>query len=414
MKNIDLSVDFAGVRLKNPFVIGSGAVSCDAKRIIGNMDRIVDAGWAGVVLKSLGNDEKMVQDLYGAYPHLYPVKRHGRKGTIGMQNYGPTISLIEDVDLESVIKAGHQKGLVIIPSIQATAVKDFVYLAKMVEKSGAEIVEVNYGCPMDPDKVTLGEEAQFDLNPRLAEEGVKAIKSECKIKVIVKQGPNLVNLSPVSQAIERGGADGISAVNTLLGLSGIDIETGIPLSASANKLTILSGLSGEIIRPIALRCVAQAVRSVNIPVFGIGGITNWQSAVEFLMIGATALQICTYALERGFKVVGGLLKKLTEFMEKHDYNSIADFRGISQKYITDDFYALNEDPVRALINAEKCNLCGLCATACADGTTGAITVNNTEAIVDGDLCIGCGLCRIVCPVDAIEMGLTGAKNPRSA
>ncbi len=408
MSEVDLSVDFAGLKLKNPFVIGSGPLSCGAERILKNMDRIADAGWAGVVLKSLGSDEKMFEELYGAYPHLFPVK--GRKGTtIGMQNYGPITSDIDEADLKTILKAGKERGLIIIPSVQSVDIEDFVTLVKKVEASGADVVEANFACPMDPDKVTLGEEAQLDLNTQMAEKTVAAIKSETSIPLIVKQGPNLANLAPVSQAIERGGAEAISAVNTLLGLSGIDIETGIPLSASANNKTILSGLSGDIIRPVALRCVTQVVRAVEIPVFGIGGITNWQSAVEFLMVGATALQVCTAVMERGFNIASGFLKGLTNFMEKHGYKRIDDFRGMSQQYITDDFYELNEDAVVARIDMEKCNLCGLCVTACADATAAAITIDDGEVIVDTALCVGCGLCKMVCPIDAVELHLKASK-----
>ncbi len=398
-----LTVDFCGLKLKNPLVIGAGPYSCDTEVILKNLDRIADAGWAGVVLKSIARDEKLTEELYGARPHIFSVT--GRKGLMGMQNYGPFFTFWPNIEssLGEVIKAGKERGLLIIPSVIAENIDDWVYLASKVEESGAEIVELDLSCPCSPAKVSKGEAAYIDLHPQLAEEVVSSIRSKCDIPIIAKLSPNLFDLTPVAKAVEKGGANGIAGVNALLGLTGINVETGIPLSASANNKTIFSGLSGEIIRPVGLRCVAQIALSVKIPIFGIGGISTWQSSVEYLMVGATALQVCTAVMLKGFNVVGNFLEGLTAFMKRNGYESINDFRGMSLKYITDDFYQLNRKPVIAIVDKTKCNACGLCITACNDGSAGTITLKDDQVIINEDSCVGCGLCKVVCPLGALEL-----------
>jgi len=395
-----LAVELAGVKLKNPFLIGAGPYSCDGREIAKNLERIAEAGWAGVVLKSMSANRKL-SSAYEPHPHLFPII--GRKGLIGMQNYGPLFTVIDDADLSGVIKAGRERGLVLIPSIIAETLEDWVYLACKCEECGAEMVELDLSCPCAPGKIRVEESAFIDLDPTLAKEVVSAITSKCKIPVIAKLGPNLFDLSPVAKAVEEGGAHAITAINTLRGLTGIDIDTGIPLCASANNKTVFSGLSGDVIRPVGLRCVAQIASSVNVPIFGVGGISNWESAVEYIMVGATGLQVCTEVMFRGFKVVEKLLKGLSAFLERKGYNNINDFRAKSLQYIAQDLYDLNQKPVVSTIDKDKCNGCGLCVTACKDGTSGAITLKEKKAIVDEDTCVGCGLCKTVCPVNAVNL-----------
>jgi dihydropyrimidine dehydrogenase (NAD+) subunit PreA len=397
-----LTIDFAGITLRNPFVIGAGPYSCDASQISKNMDRIANAGWGGVVLKSITCERKLTEKRYGARPHIFPVR--GGKGLIGMQNWGPFFSFWPDIELSlgGIIEAGKNRGLVIIPSVIAQNIHDWVYLACKVEENGAAIVELDLSCPHSPERVSKGQAAVTDLHPELVEEVVSSIKSRCGVSVIAKLGPNLYDLSIVARAAEKGGASGITAVNTVLGLSGIDIETGIPLSVSGNNKGICSGLSGDLLRPIGLRCVAQIASSVKIPILGVGGISTWQSAVEYLMVGATGLEVCTAVMLRGFKVVCGILEGLRAFMERQGYRGIDDFRGKSLQYLTDDFYQLSRKPLVAMVS-EKCDACGLCVTACADGSAGAIMLRNDQTRIDKNLCIGCGLCKTICPSSAIEL-----------
>ncbi len=396
-----LGVDFAGLKLKNPFVIAAGPSSCDARIIKRNLGRIADAGWAGVVLKSIRREQLTPTKGHKNSPCIFPVR--GRKGLIGMQNRGPGFTPFSDADLGEALKAGEERELLIIPSVVATNIEDWVYLTSKVEECGAKLVELDLSCP------ALGlqkaEAAFIDLDPQLAGEVVSAIKRECHIPMVVKLSPNLFDLSPVAKAVEEAGASGIAGVNTLLGLSGIDIETGIPLSASPNNKATFSGLSGEILKPVGLRCVAQIVKSVGIPVFGIGGISSWQAAVEYLMVGATALQVCTDVMLNGFKVVDGYLKGLANFMAQKGYKSISDFRGISLNYIVDQpaQLSLSQTLVVATVDETKCSGCGLCVTACNDGSVGeVITLENKKAIINASLCVACGLCKVVCPLGAIE------------
>jgi len=344
-----LAVDFAGVKLRNPFVIGAGPYSCDTKVVLKNMDRIADTGWGGVVLKSICISEKLIGERYGANPHIHPVM--GKKGLIGLQNYGPFFTYWPEIELtiKEVFKAAKERGVLIIPSVIAENVNDWVSLSSKIEESGAEIVELDLSCPVAPERVSKGTAAVTDLHPELVEEVVSSVKSQCNIPIIAKLGPNLYDLSYVAKAAEKGGANAIAAVNTVLGLSGIDVDTGIPINASGNKKAIFAGLSGDLLRPIGLRCVAQVASAVNIPIFGIGGISDWRSAVEYIMVGSTALQVVTAVMLQGFEVVTAMLEGLTAFMKRNGYKSLNDFKGKSLEYIIGDFYKLNEEPMVATI-----------------------------------------------------------------
>ena len=397
-----LTVDLLGVTLRNPFVIGAGPYSCDTRIISKNMDRIAGAGWGGVVLKSITCNERLTHERCGARPHIFPVK--GRDGLIGIQNWGPFFTYWRDIAslLTGVIEAGSERGVLIIPSVIAETINDWVYLAGKMEEAGAAMVELDLSCPHSPEKVKKGEPAVTDLHPELVEEVVSSIRNRCGISIIAKLGPNLYDLSKIARAAEKGGASAISAVNTVLGLSGIDIETGIPLCVSGNNRGICSGLSGDLLRPIGLRCVAQIASSVKIPILGIGGVSSWESAVEYLMVGATALEVCTAVMLWGFNVVSRFLEGLTVFMDRQGYKSIEDFRGKSLNYLAADFSQLSREPLVATVD-ERCNGCGICVTACADGSAGAITLKDGDARVDRSSCMGCGLCQTICPVGAIRV-----------
>ncbi|MFC2062840.1 FAD-dependent oxidoreductase [Chloroflexota bacterium] len=346
-----LPVDFCGCRLKNPLLIGAGPYSCDASVILNNLDRISEAGWAGVVLKSIACEEKLTREQFMARPHIFPVM--GSNGLIGIQNYGPTFTNIYDIDLKKTIDAGNERGLVIIPSIIAEKTESWVYLAGKVEDSGAQILELDLSCPVAPEKVSKGDIAIIDSHPELVEEVVSAVTDRCSLPVIAKFGPNLLDPTRVIKAAKAGGASGVTAVNTLLGLNGIDIETGIPLNASGNNKAIFAGLSGDLLRPVGLRFVAQIASAVDIPIMGVGGISTARDVIEYLMVGATVVQIVTAIYLQGYSIATKILEELTAYMERKGYKSTNEFRGVSLKYIVDDHYQLSREPLVATIEENE-------------------------------------------------------------
>jgi dihydropyrimidine dehydrogenase (NAD+) subunit PreA len=355
------------------------------------------------VLKSICINEKLTQKRYGAYPHIFPVR--GKKSLLGIQNYGPYFTYWPEIKktIGDVIMSGRDHEIVIIPSVIAEKIEEWVSLACHVEDSEAETLELDLSCPVIPEKVEKLKGAVTDLHPELVEEVVQAVCERCRIPVIAKLGPNLYDLTDVALAAERGGARGIAAVNTVLGLSGIDIHTGIPVDASGNGKAIYAGLSGDLLRPIGLRCVAQVASAVKLPIFGIGGIVTWQNAVEYLMVGATALQVCTEVMLKGFGIVTSMLERLSEFMTLKGYKSIQDFRGKSLAHIVGDYYQLNTKPMVAVVDSDRCKKCWDCVVACADGSSKAISSTEDRISIDKETCIGCGLCSTICSHGAIKL-----------
>ena len=221
--------------------------------------------------------------------------------------------------------------------------------------------------------------------------------------MLVKLTPNVTSTSLIVEAANNGGADGFSAINTVLALIGVDIETGMPSPNSQGK-SAFGGYSGPAIRPIALRVVAEVAKAVDLPISGIGGVDSWKSAVEFMMMGAKTVQVCTAAMWDGFNIVEKWIEDLSSFMERKGYNTLNDFIGTSLKHITTLGDIEVEPPIKAQIKyPAKCTGCGKCVTSCRDGAYGAITLEKELAKIESTLCDGCGLCVNICPQEAIVM-----------
>jgi dihydropyrimidine dehydrogenase (NAD+) subunit PreA len=205
-----------------------------------------------------------------------------------------------------------------------------------------------------------------------------------------------------AKACKEAGARAVSAINTIRGIIGIDIERGRILSDGANGKTYLGGISGPLIKPFGLRAVAEIQMEVaGIEVCAVGGIDGWESAIEYIMVGASLVQVCTAAMWYGFPLGKKLNNGLAKFMRRKNYNSLADFKGIALKHID---YSQNKESIRAypIINAEKCNFCKRCLRACNDAAYCAIFVEDSTLKVNRERCECCGLCRVVCKEEAIS------------
>jgi dihydropyrimidine dehydrogenase (NAD+) subunit PreA len=251
------------------------------------------------------------------------------------------------------------------------------------------MIEINVSCPMPAEKVGM----HIGRDPKLTAEQVKAVKEIVDLPVTVKLSPNFAYLDEIAKEAEKAGADAISATNSVQALYGIDIETGKPI------LPAFGGYSGPAIKPITLRCVAKIARAVKIPVSGIGGISTWKDVVEFIMAGATTVQICTAVMWKGLKVFKELNNGLRAFMERKGYEKITDVRGIALKHLITVEELAKEPPMHATVDT-LCNGCGLCANLCEYD---AIQMVEGKAKVDESKCDGCGLCKEYCPLKAIKL-----------
>jgi dihydropyrimidine dehydrogenase (NAD+) subunit PreA len=385
-----LSVEFAGIEFENPFLLSSAPPAKDGSQI----KRAIENGWGGAVTKSL----LLVPDK-NTRPRLGFLKL-GKK-MIGMSN----IEMATELSLDrwkKEIAIAKESGAPILGSIMADSnPENWVKLTKIVEDTKIDMLELNVSCPhMSPEK-HMG--ALIGQDSKLTSLITKNVKENCSIPVMVKLTPNVTSVPVITRAAKKGGADAISAINTVLSLIGVDIETGIPMPSSQGKSSF-GGYSGPGVRPIALRVVAEIAQTVDLPISGIGGVDSWKSAVEFMMVGATTVQVCTAIMWRGYKIVENWKKNLLKFMEEKGYNSMNDFIGKSLQYLHPFSDFETEPPIKAkVIHVEKCTGCGICVISCKDGAYNAITLEDKNVRINDALCDGCGLCVNLCPHKALAM-----------
>jgi dihydropyrimidine dehydrogenase (NAD+) subunit PreA len=206
----------------------------------------------------------------------------------------------------------------------------------------------------------------------------------------------------------KGGADALSAINTVESLIGIDIETATPLPIAygvdkKEQLSTYGGFCGPAVKPLGLRFVSQIAKALpEVPISGIGGIEDWISAIEYLMVGARTLQVCTAVMWHGFSIIKDMTEGLRKFMERKGYATLDSIVGEALPKIT-TWTALSKlPPLVARVIDEKCTGCKDCVVACADGGYVAIQMRERVAVINDETCDGCGLCAIVCEENAIE------------
>jgi dihydropyrimidine dehydrogenase (NAD+) subunit PreA len=399
MSNHPLSIEFAGIPFKNPFMLSSAPPTLDAKRVI----RAAKLGWGGAVLKTV-TDEPTVDPR----TRLGVLREQGN--LIGMNN----IELLSRHSLKKwinswipEIKARTPKDFVVIASIMSSPEPEgWTALAETVTQTGVNALELNVSCPHGSPEKHMG--AFIGQNAELVERVTRAARKGTDLPIFVKLTPNVTDIVPIAKAAVKGGADALSAINTVESLIGIDIETATPYpfaynSELSNPQSTYGGYCGPAIRPLGLRFVSQIAKVIpTIPISGIGGIGNWQNAVEYLMVGASTLQVCTAVMWYGFRIIRDFNQHLSKFMKKKGYATLSAMIGKALPKITTWTDLPKLPPVIAYINPEKCILCKECRIACADAGYQAIRMDGQRLIVDPEKCDGCGLCAVVCGEDAVE------------
>ncbi|OFY49474.1 MAG: dihydropyrimidine dehydrogenase subunit B [Bacteroidetes bacterium GWF2_41_31] len=390
----DLSSNFLGIKSPNPFWLASGPPT-DKKY---NVMRAFEAGWGGVVWKTLGSQVKNVSSRYSSLDF------NGHR-VMGFNN----IELISDRPLESnlreikeVIREFPDRAVVV--SLMADNDKESWHkLIKQTEDTGAHGLELNFGCPHGMNERGMG--STVGQNPDIAKMIVEWVMEVATIPVITKLTPNVHSVVPTATACVEGGTNALSLINTIQSITGIDLDSFVPNPSVAGKSTY-GGYCGPAVKPIALKMLASL--SVNkdtnkVPISGIGGIGTWRDAVEFMLLGATNIQVCTAAMKHGFRIVEDMIDGLNNWMDEKGFKTTTDFIGKSVPFMTKwENLDLNYHIV-ANINQEKCIGCGLCYITCEDTSHQSINLEygkpfNTYTIKEEE-CVGCNLCKLVCPVD---------------
>ncbi|MHB8075827.1 NAD-dependent dihydropyrimidine dehydrogenase subunit PreA [Desulfosporosinus fructosivorans] len=388
---VDLSVEFCGLKLENPFVLAPSPSTDQLDLLI----EAFDAGWAGAVLKTVAVDSSVVSRVF---PLVMRIEQSG--AFIGLQN----IDLVSEHSVEFmeqmvVTLKNRFPNKVVIPSIMASTKEDWQSLAKRFVAAGADIIECSIWCPHGAEW-GLCTKVQDPVGTEQIARWVK--EAAGNVPVVIKLSAQDSDIIATAVAVERGGADGVCAINTIKSITGVNLDTLIPYPNVAGVSTY-GGLSGPALKPIALRCTAEIAQNVDLDIASSGGITTWQDGAEFLLLGASTLQICTAVLRFGIGIIQELRAGLESWMEEKGFRSLTEVIGRSLPYLVEHSQLPRGIQVVSQIQSELCNGCRSCLTACRTGGNDAIIWREGFPQVIMNKCIGCGICRAMCFEKAITL-----------
>ena len=368
-----LKTDFVGLKLDNPVIIAAGPWNRDGN----SLKQSLEAGAGAVVTESIISDT------------MLDVRPSICSDTMGAQN----IRLYSDVQVEGweremdIAKSG---GGVVIASVSGHTPSELAYLASKMEQFGADAIEMSVSNPMAESLEVVASHADVIF------EMTQAVVNSVKIPVIVKLSQNTTNISKVAKAAKAAGASGVSAINTVRGILEIDLENARP------SLSTYGGISGEYIRPLGLASVAAICQSVDIPVSGIGGISTAKHALEYIMLGASTVQIGTGVMLHGKEMIRPIISGIEEWLSAHGDLTLDAVRGRALSNLK-SFDEMKYEPTVSTVAGVPCReLCRRCLECCMYG---AIKRTEETVSVDQMKCIGCGLCVSECPAGKLMLGL---------
>ncbi|WP_185804811.1 NAD-dependent dihydropyrimidine dehydrogenase subunit PreA [Pontivivens nitratireducens] len=407
----DLSIDFAGIKSPNPFWLAS-APPTDKEY---NVRRAFEAGWGGVVWKTLGLDPHIVNVNGPRYGAIYGADRR----LLGLNN----IELITDRPLQTnleeikAVKRDWPDRAMVVSLMVPCEEWAWKQILPLVEDTGADGVELNFGCPHGMSERGMG--SAVGQVPEYIEMVTRWVKQNTRMPCIVKLTPNITDVRQPAEAAYRGGADAVSLINTINSITSVNLDLFAPEPTIDGK-GAHGGYCGPAVKPIALNMVAEIARNTetaDLPISGIGGITTWRDAAEFIALGAGSVQVCTAAMTYGFKIVEEMKSGLSQWMDEKGHTSIAAISGRAVPNCS-DWKNLNLNYVaKAKINQDLCISCGRCFAACEDTSHQAIgmSADRTFTVIDEE-CVACNLCVNVCPVEdciTMEAMAPGSVDPRT-
>jgi len=393
-KSPDLSIDFCGLRFANPFLLSSSPVSNSAEMIA----RAFEAGWSGVVYKTLAS---------GRWPIVHPSPRmnayhYGGKRLIGLQN----VEQISDRSLKDNLAdilylKKRYPGHPVIVSLMGFSMEDWQYLAGAAQDNGADMLELNFSCPhmaIEGSGYKVGQ--AFHLLERFTE----VVKKTVRLPVMAKMTPNITDITEPAVYAKKGGADAISAINTIRGISEIGLDDLVP-KPNVFGVGAMSGYSGPAVKPVALHFIADLAKcpELGIPVSGIGGIETWIDALEFLLVGASTVQVTTGVIHYGYRIVEDLIEGLSDYLTASGMGAVRELVGKALPHLQEtDRFDLGRQGV-ASYDLNLCIGCGQCYTVCNDAGGQALEWDSKKRrprLIE-DKCLSCMICSFVCPVPGL-------------
>ena len=393
----DLRSNFLGIKSPNPFWLASAPPTDKEYNVV----RAFKAGWGGVVWKTLGEAGPPIVNVNGPrYGYVHGPDRR----LIGFNN----IELITDRPLEvnlreiAAVKKAWPDRAVVVSLMVPCEEQSWADILARVEVTGCDGVELNFGCPHGMSERGMG--SAVGQVPEYIEMVARWCKAHTRMPVIVKLTPNITDVRFPARAAKKGGADAVSLINTISSIVSVDLDSFSP-NPSIDGKGSHGGYCGPAVKPIALNMVAEIARdreTHGMPISGIGGITTWRDAAEFMALGAGNVQVCTAAMTYGFKVVQEMISGLSSWMDEKGYTSVDEIVGRATPNVTDwQFLNLNY-VTKARIDPDLCIKCGRCHIVCEDTSHQAITqvVNGKRhfEVIEAE-CVGCNLCVGVCPVE---------------
>ncbi len=398
----DLRNNFVGIKSPNPFWLASAPPTDKAYNVV----RAFKAGWGGVVWKTLGEEGPPVVNVNGPrYGAIFGADRR----LLGLNN----IELITDRQLQTNLREIKQVKMdwpdrAMVVSIMVPCEEQaWKAILPLVEETGADGIELNFGCPHGMSERGMG--AAVGQVPEYIEMVVRWCKQYTRMPVITKLTPNIADIRKPARAAKAGGTDAVSLINTINSIVSVDLDLFAPTPTVGGKGTH-GGYCGPAVKPIALNMVAEIARdeeTYGLPISGIGGVTTWRDAAEFIALGAGNVQVCTAAMTYGFKIVEEMISGLNNWMDEKGHADLESITGRAVRNVTDWKYLDLEYIAKAKIDQDLCIKCGRCHIACEDTSHQAIAKEKDgkrHFEVMNDECVGCNLCVNVCPVeDCITM-----------
>ena len=409
----DLRNNFVGIKSPNPFWLASAPPTDKAY----NVERAFRAGWGGVVWKTLGLDPHIVNVNGPRYGAIWGADRR----LLGLNNIELITDRPLDINLREIKEVKRKwPDRALVTSLMVPCEEPcWQEILKQVEDTGSDGVELNFGCPHGMSERGMG--SAVGQVPEYIEMVARWAKSHTRMPVIVKLTPNITDVRYPARAARQGGADAVSLINTISSIISVDLDSFSPEPSIDGKGSH-GGYCGPAVKPIALNMVAEIARdaeTADLPISGIGGVTTWRDAAEFLALGAGNVQVCTAAMTYGFKIVEDMIEGLSNWMDQAGHADLDSVVGRAVPNVTDWQYLNLNYVAKARIDQDSCIKCGRCHIVCEDTSHQAITNMVDGArhfeVVDAE-CVGCNLCVSVCPVEnciTMEQVPAGKKDTRT-
>ena len=360
-----LRTELCGIELENPFLLSSSVVASTYDMCA----RAFEAGWAGAAFKTICSF-----DIHEASPRFSAIT--GDNGSIiGFKNIEQLSdhSVAENMEIFRHLKKNYPKKF-ILASIMGQNDAEWETLARQCEENGADAIELNFSCP---NMAEGGLGSDIGQIPELVERFTASARKGTDIPILAKLTPNVANMSPAAEAALRGGADGISAINTIKSITGVGLHTYVPEPA-VHGMSAVGGYSGNAVKPIGLRFIQElgdnpALSGMHLS--AMGGVESWEDALEYILLGGGSIQVTTAVMQYGYRIIEDLKSGLNLYLAEIGAGSIDEMRGQALENVSDTTDVLERDTViYPKFNRDKCIGCGRCMISCSDGGHQAITL----------------------------------------